>query len=154
MDSGCQRRHCRVLEPTVSGLCAHSSYLSFILMQYSRDPQETSTPNRQPKPGRRALTYWMSVALTLFVLTSTSMRVSADGTSPWGSDFGGSFVTSVPACTLACSPRLRQCSMYAVGRVPRRYIAVKYMAYGYRRVYSTSTCEMTVCGLGRGLCGP
>ena len=55
-------------------------------------------------------------------------------------------------CVLACNPRLRQCSMYSLREVTDRLVVVKYMPYGYKRVYSNSLCERRVCSRNNSSC--
>ena len=95
---------------------------------------------------RRLRVGLLAIAFTAVLVLSANMGASAANTPTDNAD--------ASSCTLACSTRLRQCSMYAYNEVPRRYIVVKYMPRGYQRVYSSSTCKMTVCGRDKGLCSP
>ena len=51
---------------------------------------------------------------------------------------------STTTCVLACSARQKICSRFPRAQVPRGYVRVSFMPYGYRRV-SQSKCDQMVC---------
>lgn len=89
-----------------------------------------------------------ALILVVAVIAATAVLLSMQ------TDAGAGGVVAGKACVMACSPRLRQCSMYSGQEVPRRYITVRYIPRGYRRVYSSSTCENIVCTARNSICTP
>lgn len=92
------------------------------------------------KQKKMALVALMTLMLAVMLLPQSSL--AADGSA------------TRRRCVLACSQRLRQCSMYSVKEVPRGYRRVSHLPFGYKRVYGNSVCERLVCAKNSVTCRP